>query len=157
MEDRWPLVRGSWCFRGAICALAVALGAVVLSEVVDRCATGDGLRRTGPIAPELVDVPKMQHLRVATRSPSHIIFVNPASFGVTPIWYRFDLERGTWTWTPYASAGEDDWMTVETDRVQTGFWAGDKPAQKNLEIIEYLRDGKRRGRCRTRSELLLRA
>ena len=133
---------GGWCFRGAVYALAAAFGVVRLSDVVGRYATGVGLRRAGPIADELVDVPQMQHLRVAKRSPSHIIFVNPAAFGVTPIWYRFDVNRGVWHWTPYASAGEDDWMPVGTDRVKTGFWAGVKPAPQNLEIIQYLRNGK---------------
>ena len=88
-------------------------------------------------------VPELRHLRVAESSQSHTIFVNPGTYYMTPIWYRFDVDRGAWThWTPYAFAGElhdTFWMPMGTDTVQTGFWKDDKPMRENLEIIECLR------------------
>jgi hypothetical protein len=105
--------------------------------------TGIGLPRTGPFALELAQVPELRHLRVAESSQSHTIFVNPGTYYMTPIWYRFDVDRGAWThWTPYAFAGElhdTFWMPMGTDTVQTGFWKDDKPMRENLEIIECLR------------------
>ena len=105
--------------------------------------TGIGLSRTGPFALELAQVPELRHLRVAESSQSHTIFVNPGTYYMTPIWYRFDVDRGAWThWTPYAFAGElhdTFWMPMGTDTVQTGFWKDDKPMRENLEIIECLR------------------
>ena len=47
---------------------------------------------------------------------------------------------GACLFSPYASAGEEDWMPVDTDHVQTGWWAGEQPAPQNLCIISYLRN-----------------
>eukprot|EP01040_Poterioochromonas_malhamensis_P006199 gene6199-6671_t len=65
-------------------------------------------------------------------------FVRPASFMITPIWYRFDYEKLSWSWSPEAK--KDLWMSVDTLIVSSGFWKGETPAPPNVKIINALRE-----------------
>jgi len=70
------------------------------------------------------------------------IYVRPASFGVTPIWYRHDKENMQWFWTPYSPfespRSNHEWMPVSDMQVRSGYWKNEEPAQCNKKIIQIL-------------------
>ncbi|CAF5007820.1 unnamed protein product, partial [Rotaria sp. Silwood1] len=66
------------------------------------------------------------------------IYVNPASPGVTPIWYFYSPRYNVWFWTPYENFGV--WMPVHTLTVKSGYYKGEQPAPTNRQVIEHLRE-----------------
>ena len=80
-----------------------------------------------------------------------LVFETRESLYVTPIWYRFKWIRAssfahTWCWTPYEAVAADiespDWISVSDIRVPNGEWAGQKPAELNVQIIYFLASNK---------------
>ncbi|CAF1653411.1 unnamed protein product, partial [Rotaria sp. Silwood1] len=59
------------------------------------------------------------------------IYVNPASPGVTPIWYFYSPRYNVWFWTPYENFGV--WMPVHTLTVKSGYYKGEQPAPTNRQ------------------------
>jgi hypothetical protein len=67
------------------------------------------------------------------------VYVRPASFGITPIWYRY--KAGGWEWTPYdpsTRAGATTWQPAAELAVRSGGWKGHQPATPNVNILRCL-------------------
>ena len=67
-------------------------------------------------------------------------FIRPESRGITPIWYKYDVLTKTWQWTPYECLCSKVWMNVNNLVVLNGFWKGQKPAEPNIKIIQFLNE-----------------
>ena len=84
---------------------------------------------TGPLVPPQLGQPD-----------ANVIYKYTAS-GATPIWYRH-IGNGNWQWTPYDPYPTPKcWMPVAETIVSNscgGKWDGQKPAQANIDIINYL-------------------
>ena len=68
------------------------------------------------------------------------IFIRNRSYGITPIWYRYDVQSRHWYWTPYSDLR--CWIPVEILSVPTGHWKGCQPAVPNIVIIRYLAENR---------------
>ena len=75
------------------------------------------------------------------------LFVSPASFGVTPIWFL--RTKHGWYWTPTKPDKNDfdlsNWMIIipkNSLEVIGGFWDGIEPAQRNIDLIRWLEKSK---------------
>ena len=69
------------------------------------------------------------------------VFVSPASFYVTPIWFKRTFH--SWFWTPTDPQNDPNWMIISTDvdlKVIGGSWEGKEPALKNIKIIKFLQE-----------------
>ena len=64
------------------------------------------------------------------------MFIRNRSYGITPIWYKYDVQSKQWYWTPYRDLR--CWISVDTLIVPSGPWKNCKPATPNVVIIQYL-------------------
>ena len=79
-------------------------------------------------------------------TPNPDIFISPASFGVTPLW--FYRSNHAWYWTPKDPGNYrienlvlSNWTIIERDfpcKVIGGKWDGEEPANRNVKLINWL-------------------
>ena len=84
---------------------------------------------------EVVPFPDVKDLRGPLRNG---YFLRPKSRTITAIWYKYDIEKKSWFWTPYYDF--KIWMSVIDLKVVTGKWKGALPVKQNRIIIEKLQN-----------------
>ena len=82
-------------------------------------------------------ITELNELRMTQISDVSQIYERPATCFITKLFYYYDEILSEWYWTPY-DLNDDLWIPVDTLTVPSGFWAGQRPAQPNVEIISYL-------------------
>lgn len=82
-----------------------------------------------------VPFPSISELRGPINMKSNM-FIRNRSYGITPIWYRYDVQSKQWYWTPYRDLR--CWIPVQVLTVPMGPWKNCQPAAPNIAIIRYL-------------------
>jgi len=85
----------------------------------------------------------LERLKLQQISAHHDDWVSPASFLITPIWFKRTFHG--WYWTPInprKSQDQSNYMSVNNSSLAVigGYWDGEVPAEKNVRIITYLKD-----------------
>lgn len=122
------------------CNVAVQMFYVAdaISKHGARMLSKDGASGSSTLSEERIEELAQEGLIVVDDN----LFVSPASFGITPIWFRRSCHSWFWTPNPVESGKYPNWMRISSDddmRVIGGFWHGEVPATKNTRIIDFLK------------------
>jgi hypothetical protein len=143
-SEKLDLVVGIHKGRNAKTGRNVAVGAWYVTEAIGKDIARTSYR-SGYHTPSSACQLSSEHLeqlrKIKLDQIDELMFVSPASFGVSPIWFVRTCHSWFWTPTNPEEDGGSNWMRISPEdhlQVIGGYWNGVEPAPKNIRIIRYL-------------------